>query len=428
MNENNDIQIELKSEPMNDMLAHPPSWIVQSGNGLFLLILLILLGLAWFIRYPDEITGTVVVSTSEPPIELTNQLYVQLRSLSVSEGKHVQKNEILAQFDHKAKQNEIIRAENYLKTIAALHLTSSPTLPEVPDLKHLGTFQEPWTVLVSKITEWNELQASGIEKEQLHSLQREIQYREQLQHISHQKINLSEAEYALISEELKTSGRLIDQNAISRQTFNQEKRTENQAMLSVQNQKEQAVQNLIQLNLLKKELLQLTVDQKQKMQQRISGIQSAVSALENQLTEWQKNAVWQAPCSGKVMFNTRLQINRFYAANKASIVIVPDGNQLQALASIQASGAGKVKKGQRVFIELSDYPKNEFGMIEGRIVHMTQIDKEGQYEVRIHLPNRLTTTYHKNIPMKAQLKGSVKIITTNKRLLERFFEKLTNLL
>jgi hypothetical protein len=127
------------------------------------------------------------------------------------------------------------------------------------------------------------------------------------------------------------------------------------------------------------------------------------------------------------VFNKHLQIHQFYNANQASIVIVPEGNTFMATATIGTSGAGKVKAGQQVFIELTDFPKNEYGMIEGVVKHITQIDKEGKYEVRIRLPKQLKTTYKKQIPLKAQLKGTVKIVTKKKRLLERLFEKLTDL-
>jgi hypothetical protein len=40
----------------------------------------------------------------------------------------------------------------------------------------------------------------------------------------------------------------------------------------------------------------------------------------------------------------------------------------------------------------------------------------------------MKTTYNKNIPFKAQLKGNVKIVTKDKRLLERFFEQLMDLI
>ncbi len=427
MEKKKEIELELKSESMNEMLSHPPSWIIRSGNGLFLLVFLLVVGLSWFIEYPDEIMGEVTVSTSRSPIELNNQLYVQLKSLSVKDGQRVMKDQLLARFDNQAKTGDIEKASCYLDQIDNFEGQTLVMLPVPAEQLQLGTLQEPWATLVTRITEWNNVLKSDLGAKQIATVWREIVYREQLQVIASRKIKLSESESALIEEELKSSERLAEQNAISKQTLNQEKRTQTQAMQTVQSQKEQYVENLIRLNALREELLKLDYEKNKKEQELRSAIRLAGATLRNRMDEWRKSAVWVAPCSGKVLFNKHLQIHQFYKVNEASVVIVPDGNTFVATATIETSGAGKVKSGQRAFIELTDYPKNEYGMIEGVVAHITQIDKEGKYEIRIQLPKQLKTTYKKQIPLKAQLKGKVKIVTKKKRLLERLFEKLTDL-
>mgnify|MGYP006204803395 CR=1 FL=1 len=119
---------------------------------------------------------------------------------------------------------------------------------------------------------------------------------------------------------------------------------------------------------------------------------------------------------------TEVTVNLKYSGTAAN------GSDYQGLASVVSSGAGKLAIGQKAFIELIDYPKTEFGMLEGTVISMTQIEKGGKYEVKIGLKDQLKTTYNKYIPAKAQFKGSVKIITKDKRLLARFFERLTGLI
>ncbi|WP_430405835.1 hypothetical protein [Fluviicola sp.] len=301
-------------------------------------------------------------------------------------------------------------------------------IPESAGKMQLGTFQEQWATIQSKINEWNNEHLENIIQKELASIQREIAFREQLQAISSKKITLSEDEYELIEEQLASSERLADQSAISKHTLSQDKRTKTQAQQSVQSQKESHVQNLITLNSLRKEYLRLEHDDRMKNVQKLTEIQVGVTALRNSFKIWEKNSAWVAPCSGKVLFNKSLQVNRFYKANEASIVIVPKGSGYSARAAIKASGAGKVRMGQSVFIELVDFPKSEFGVLEGRVSSMTQIDRAGKYEVGIDLPKQLKTSYNKIIPPKAQLKGMAKIITKNKRLLARFFEQFTDLI
>jgi hypothetical protein len=428
MEEKKDIDIELKSEQMNEMLSNPPSWIVRSGNGVFLIVLLVIITLAWLIRYPDEITGEVIVTSSQPPIELSNQSYIQLKTLNVAENQEVRVGDLIAQFDIQAKSEDIEKARNYLNKLKVLNGQFQKQIPVFNEQLKLGTFQEQWTTILSKIIEWNSEHSENIIQQELASIQREISFREQLQVISNNKIKLSEGEYELIQEQLASSERLMEQNAISKQTLTQDKRTQTQALQSVQSQKEQHVQNLITLNTLRKECFRLEHDEKLKEFKMSSEIQIGISAIMNGFQTWEKNVVWIAPCSGKVMFNKLLQVNRFYKTNEASIVIVPKGSGYIALATIEGAGSGKVKIGQKTFIELIDFPKAEFGMLEGKVSMITKIDKEGKYEVKIRLPKQMKTTYNKDIPFKAQLKGKVKIITKDKRLLGRFFEQLMNLI
>jgi multidrug efflux pump subunit AcrA (membrane-fusion protein) len=427
MNENQRITIDLKSESMNEMLSNPPSWIILSGNGLFFLMLALIFGLTWFIKYPDEITGEVIISTIEPPIELSNQIYVQLKVLAVNDQQKVIKGEVLAQFDNQAESKDILTATIYLNRLETINLHEASQIPLLKDTLRLGSFQQSWIELQSKIKEWNMIKKDELLKNKIQSLQNEIKYRQQLQNLSKKKIVLSEKDYLLIKEELLSSERLAKENVISRQTFNQEKRVEIQVLQTLQSQKEQVVQNMIELNDLKEEIIQMKHDYKLQEDNYISTISSNIALLQNAFREWERSAVWLAPCDGKVLFNKELQINRFYASNEATIVIVPEGNRYIATATIPSYGAGKIKLGQKTFIELIDYPASEFGMLEGIVVHVMQIEKEGKYEVKIMLPKQLRTTYNKRISLKAQLKGSVKIITKKKRLLERFFEGLTGI-
>ncbi len=428
MERKDEIGIELKSEAMNALLSSPPSWIVKSGSSLFFVVLILVVFLSWFIQYPDEITGEVVVTSSKAPIELSNQSYIQLKSLNVVENQEVKSGDVIAQFDLHARTEDILKANVYLEKLAAFEGKFRNQIPVFDASLQLGTFQEEWTTLLAKVNEWNSKHSENISQEESASIRREIAFREQLQTISAHRIKLSEGEYELIREQLAGSERLADQNAISGQTLTQDKRLHTQALQSVQAQKEQVLQNLITLNTLRKELLVLEHDERLKEAQKSLEIQIGISALKNGFQTREQHAVWIAPCSGRILFNNVLQVNQFYKAQEASIVIVPNGSGYTALAVISGNGAGKVKAGQKTFVELTDFPKTEFGMLEGNVQSITQVDKEGKYEVKISLPDHLKTTYNKQIPFKVQLKGKVKIITKNKRLLERFFEKLRGLL
>lgn len=427
MKEEDEIQIEVRSQPVNELLSEPPLWIVRSGSLLLLLTLVLLVSLSWFIRYPDEVSGDVLVTSSKAPIELSNQSYVQLKSLVVSENQEVKAGELLARFDSHVKPEDMALASAYLDRLEAYEGVFGKRIPECDTLLELGTFGEQWTLLLSQIRRWNSEQSGNHMQQELASIQREITFRKQLERISRKKISLSETEYQLSREQLAGSQRLAGQLALSTQKLLEDRRAELQADQAVYSRKEQYVQNRIALNSLEKRYVSLLHEQRQEELLRSAEIRVSLSVLKDAFQRWQKDGVWLAPCNGKVLFNTILQVNRFYKPDQASIVIVPEGAGYTALAVITASGAGKVKSGQKALVELTDFPKEEFGVLEGRVSGLTQIDKGGTYEVKICLPHGLKTSYRRQLPVRAQLKGKAKIITREKRLLERFFEQLSSL-
>ena len=420
--------IELKSVQLNEVLSKPPRKIIRYGNIVFFLLIVLLLFVAWLIEYPDEILGKAVVTSSKPPIELRNQQYFKLEALSVKENQTVKKNDFLAQFNYQADPNSITLVKAYLNSIENSVNEQNMNIKLLSEEINLGLLQENYTRLTFLIAEWNNLNNDLIFEKQIESIQNEITFRERLKLITSRKMKIAECDYALIKDELEASERLSNENLISKQNLNQEKRNESQAFQSVQNQKEAYLQNMITLNSLRKQVEVVKNDSKIKKAKYISDMQLAIVGLNSAINDWEKNAFWLAPCDGKVLFNTHLQVNKYYKADEASIVIVPKGNEMIALATIQTAGAGKVKKGQQTFIELENYPKNEFGLLEGKVNHVTAIDNNGNYEVIIGLPKQLVTTYKKKIPYQVKLNGSVKIITKKKRLIERFFEKMISLI
>ena len=169
-------------------------------------------------------------------------------------------------------------------------------------------------------------------------------------------------------------------------------------------------------------LLQLNVKDGQKVKK-----QKVMALIDTEFVPNSKPISWIAPFDGEVLFNCQLNVSSFYRANQASLIFVPNGGEYKGVIKVAVWGSGKIEKGQIVFIELSDYPKNDYGMLEGKVKSITSVSKDNKYEVEVILPNQLFTTYKMKIPSKAILIGKARIITKNKKLLERLFEEVIDL-
>jgi len=422
------IKIELKSEVLNEVLSSPPSWLVRSGNTLFFFMILMLLVMSWMISYPDETLGKVTIYSNRPPVEFQNQLYGKLVDVRVVDNQWVKQGQILAQFNNEINPQHIQLVKSFLDTLSLKYNNDVIVLPQGVRDVDLVTLNESWTNLLSFINEWNSLKSSNLMEEKEKALEVEIKQRENLNWISRQKLTLIEKDIRFQQDKIRSTKRLLDKGAVSMQEYRKEEQLENQLQQQLQNQKEALIQNEIQLNNLNKIFLESSFNSGQQVEKLKSSIQNSVSVIQNQIQEWEKNVAWIAPFDGHVVFNKNLHISSFYQVGEASMMIVPRGSFYTASVVVPSNGSGKIEKNQKVLIELSDYPKNEYGMIQGSVKSITSVSKKDTYEVEVKLPSKLLTTYEKEITFSAELKGTAKIITKDKRLLERFFEKVLDII
>ena len=426
--EKDKINIELKSEVLNEVLSAPPSWLVRSGNTLFFFFILLLLALSWMISYPDELMGEVNIHSNRPPVEFENQMYGKLVDLQVKDQQIIEKGKVLAQFDNEINPKHIEMIQTFLLTLKDGNSMKNVSISAELEKVNLGSLQQNWMSLLSLIKERNDLMSSDFFQKKIASIQNEIAQRNKLQEIANRKLKLIEKDISFQQAQTLSAQRLLNKNAISKEEYLKEEKAENQLQQQFQNQKEALIQNEIQINGLVKNLNETTYNDAQQIQKLQASIKSSISLLQNSIRDWGKNTAWVAPFDGKILFNKQLNVSSFYKAGEASIVLVPKGNRFSAFMKVSIQGSGKIEKGQKVFIEFSDFPKNDFGMLEGTVKSITSVSKNEMYEVEIQLPKKLITTYKKEIPVKSILKGNAKIITKNKRLINRFFEKVINLI
>jgi hypothetical protein len=64
------IEIELRSEEVQEILTRVPHWMIRWGSIVVLFILLLLFLVSWLIKYPDVITTQIIITTNIPPEKL----------------------------------------------------------------------------------------------------------------------------------------------------------------------------------------------------------------------------------------------------------------------------------------------------------------------------------------------------------------------
>jgi HlyD family secretion protein len=85
-------------------------------------------------------------------------------------------------------------------------------------------------------------------------------------------------------------------------------------------------------------------------------------------------------------------------------------------------------KGQDVLLKFPAWPAQEFGTVKGKIDYIKNIPSDSGYLAKVILPDGLHTSYNKNLIYAEGMIANAEIITADKKLSDRFIEKIKSLI
>ena len=156
----------------------------------------------------------------------------------------------------------------------------------------------------------------------------------------------------------------------------------------------------------------------------------SLNHLKKAIGDWEYNYVLKSRIKGRVSFLNHWHTNQTISRGDLVFTVIPSGN-LAFMAKLKTliQNSGKIKVGQSVHIKLENYPDTEFGVLNGKVKNISLIpDREGWYLIDVELPQKLVTSYHKEIDFKPEMRGTAEIITEDIRLIQRFFYRFKEVL
>jgi multidrug efflux pump subunit AcrA (membrane-fusion protein) len=158
----------------------------------------------------------------------------------------------------------------------------------------------------------------------------------------------------------------------------------------------------------------------------LKSVLQSFNQLKRAIRDWELQYAFIANMDGKISFIEAWNENQTVNVGDLLFTIVPTGkNNYLARLRTPAQNSGKIQVGQRVLIRLQNFPEEEFGMLTGEVKTISFLpDKDGLYAIQASLPERLITSYNKEIEFTQELYGHAEIVTEDLRLIERFFYQL----
>lgn len=420
--------IEIRSEHVQVLLEAIPNWMIRYGNVLILLFILMFLMLSWFIKYPDIIPSEAQITTKLPPQKKYTALTGKLDILFVKDKQLVSKNEVLAIIENTANFEHIQLLKSIIDTIKPNNKHFEFPIDDIPIL-FLGEIDSKFAQFENSYIEYklnkkyqpfkNELRGNQSSKTQLYSRLKTLE--------SQKKIN--KAELAFQKKDLERQQQLFNKGVIAKQTLESKELTFLQAERNYANMDASISQ--IKEAIASAHTNQISTSIK-KTKEEISLLKNLIQSfnqLKRALQDWEMKYTIKSDLNGKVAFSKSWAKHQSVIQGDLLFTIIPEANSSYiAILKTPSHNSGKIKAGQIAKIKLENYPEAEFGTIEGQVRSVSLLpDEYGFYLITVSLPEKLITSYNKEIDFRYEMRGSAEIITDDLRLLERFFYKLKDL-
>jgi len=422
---------------INDLIGNPPGWILRSGITIIALVVIIGIALSNIISYPDKIMAPVVITTEQPPIDLVTKVSGKLETIFKNDKDTVNKDEQLLYIENTANPKDIRKVEMFF--------TKYEKIDYIPDYLRLNFYDKLLTgelnneisAFSQKYKSFQNLLRQSMVFQKIRSIDNEIQRIKNLNQLQSKQIEIYKNEVAIKEKDYNRNVTLHNQAVIS---DSEKEKMEAELLVykrQLENMKSGVISNKIRIEQLKTQILELTDKRHQEVQTYVTDLDEQKAKIKNKIKDWRDKYFITAPINGIFTLSGTITKDAFVNAGTTvgSIVPLSESNTKNikiARANTQISGVGKIEKGSKTIIRFDAYPYKEYGTINTSVKDISLLpvrDKEGKvfYDLTISLPDTLTTNYNKTIPYRPNMSGIALIITKDRTVFERIFDKFLNI-
>ncbi|MGJ1195099.1 HlyD family secretion protein [Sphingobacterium spiritivorum] len=412
---------DLHSEDMQDIIAKPPSWLLQRGISFIFLTLTMLFGMTAFVRYPQTISSSMKITTDNAPKPVVNKLAGSIVRLLVKDGQKVTQSEVLGYMESTGNHDQILNLLEKLKKVQQSIDNYNVELRDItsPVDMELGEIQSSYQNFYQSYLNYQAVRDEGAYIRKRSILLKEMNNIGEQNKRIQDSYTLQKREIDLAEREFEKYKILAEKRVISPMELQKQ-----EALLI---SKKQAIP-LAENNLLNnhsaslariKELSDLEnqiSDEKKKFYQSLN---SLISEIEN----WKKQYVLVSPASGYVIYGSSIQENQFLPAATDVFYINSKNETYYGEMQLPQLEFGKIKIGQEVMIKVLGFQYQEYGYLKGRIQSISDIPiKDSLFLSKVSIER---TPKDSLIRLRPRLLADVEIITEEQSILKRIWRNLT---
>ena len=420
--------IVFQQDELQEMLGHPPNWILRSGIALIGLIIIGALSLAWLIRYPDEISANMIILQEAPPHELRPLLSARLDTVFKEHSERVKAGDRIILLQSAARWQDVDSLWQLLQTDFEGVDVCCPKL-------QLGSIQGKYAIYQEARNNLLFLLSREIFQARNDAGLEEIATMYILDSIYEARKAYFKAEKKLIHKDMDRTKMLYQEGVISEVELEEQQKQFYRYEQQLKDLEVSILQNRLHIRQLNTQLAESKDEYLRQKNDLELRLENAAQQLSAAIEAWYAQHVLTSPINGKIEWHIQLASQYMVQAGKLLGVIVTENRQGQTIGELRlpASGMGKIAVGTPVKIGLDAYPEQEFGQVSAQVDEINLVPTEMQdgqleYTLKVYLPDTLLTTYGKQLAFQPNMPGKATIITKDQRIIERIFKQFLNIL
>ncbi|MEM9820023.1 MAG: biotin/lipoyl-binding protein, partial [Bacteroidota bacterium] len=304
--------LSIRSEEVQDILTAIPNWMILWGNTLIFFLILGVMGLSFWIKYPDIIPSEAMISTLQPPHHEYAQIAGKLDTLFVENNQQVEQGSPLAIIENPAHFADVfLLKEKVMQIEVGKHDFAFP-VDQLP-LLILGDIEAAFAVFENNYNQytfnkrWQPLANAALANQNtLGELNRQLINLEQQQQLYVSELNIKK-------KELFRQQQLLEQGLLSEQDFQQQQLEQVQTERNFKNSQLSISQTREAIGKVEQSLQDTELNRTKEEKILLRKAIQSFNMLKKAIRDWELQYVLRAEIAGKVSFldywtqNQRLQ-------------------------------------------------------------------------------------------------------------------------
>ncbi len=414
---------ELRSERVQEIMGHVPTWTIRYGITVIFGALVLVLLLAWMVRYPDVVTAPGTLTSMDPPRDAVARSEGKLVRIEVAEGDTVAAGDPLAVIESTADPLAMDSLAALLPVLQQALVSGAEQFPALGSLD-VGEGRTELATLRTALAELQAWRTDGYRAQRNAGLREKIATYGKLIGSTQNQLRWTYKKQANYLAEAKVDSLLAHKGVIATTELRQKQNAFLDQQVGVANMEHGLQQYRLALLETETQLNDALHADENRQRELEEAYRGSMERLRAFLESWRLSHTLSAPVAGRVYFAGRLTLKQSVKSGDVLFSVDPLVANYVFEAAVPSAGSGKVHLGQQAYIQLEGFPSDEFGKLIGTVRSMTSMPHEGSYRVVIDLPEGLRTSFHRTLKYHPEMKGSVEVVARERSVLGRIFDKV----